>query len=95
MSDQELPPLADLKRMKHGCRATKLVIYEGEEEEYAEFCELWRAEYQPESKLEESVLAQVIDKAWQERRCDQRFCEVDAVTSQRQSCSPHRIGHPR
>jgi hypothetical protein len=80
MSDQALPPLPDLKRRRHGCRATKLLIYEGEEAEYAEFCETWRAEYQPESQLEENVLAQVIEKAWQERRCDQRFCEVDFVT---------------
>ena len=53
MSDQALPPLPDLKRRRHGCRATKLLIYEGEEAEYAEFCETWRAEYQPESQLEE------------------------------------------
>ena len=70
---------AYLAHLTHGCRATKLVLYEGEEAEFAEFTEAWRAEYPPNSPLEERLLSEVIQKAWQERRCDLRYLEVDVL----------------
>ena len=69
----------NLNGLVHGCCATKLILYAGEEVEFAAFTAAWRAEYPPESPLEESVLAKVIEKAWQEQRCDVRFLEMDVV----------------
>jgi hypothetical protein len=76
----------NLNGLVHGCCATKLILYAGEEVEFAAFAAAWRAEYPPESALEESVLAKVIEKAWQEQRCDVRFLEMDIVQGVK---SPH------
>ncbi len=38
-----------------------------------------RAEYPPNSALEERLLSEVIDKARQERSCELRFFEVDVL----------------
>lgn len=70
---------AYLSHLTHGCCARKLVLYEGEEAEFQAVTEAWRAEYPPNSALEERLLSEVIDKAWQERRCELRFFEVDVL----------------
>jgi hypothetical protein len=68
-----------LAHLTHGCCARKLVLYEDEEAEFQAVTEAWRAEYPPNSALEERLLSEVIDKAWQERRCELRFFEVDVL----------------
>jgi hypothetical protein len=68
-----------LAHLTHGCCAKKLVLYAGEEAEFEALTAEWRAEYPPRSPLEERLLSEVIEKAWQERRCELRFFEADVL----------------